>query len=345
MDCSNIIDSYYSFISIYIGGGNMEYFLKLVYLILFPGFIFTIIMGLLISGIDRKIVARMQRRRGPKIIQPFYDIVKLIGKDTIVPRNASSRLFIIAPIIALVSICIVPILFPIYNHVTLFEGTADIVVIIYLLIIPSVAMIVGGIASGSPFASIGISREVVSMIAYELPLITSVLAVCKKAGMISGEGVIYSLSKIASVQEANGSFIFSISLLPAALAFLMILPAKIGSSPFDVAEAETELCEGPLVEYSGLQLGLFKLTHKIKAYVITALFVVLFLGGIGISNTNFFLLNTLIRIVLSIVISILFLSVVRGVIGRYNSNQMFKFYWIVPTILALLSYILVSFNL
>ena len=206
-------------------------------------------------------------------------------------------------------------------------------------------MIVGGIASGSPFASIGISREVVSMIAYELPLITSVLAVCKKAGMISGEGVTYSLSKIASVQEANGSFIFSISLLPAALAFLMILPAKIGSSPFDVAEAETELCEGPLVEYSGLQLGLFKLTHKIKAYVITALFVVLFLGGIGISNTNFFLLNTLIRIVLSIVISILFLSVVRGVMGRYKSNQMFKFYWIVPTILALLSYILVSFNL
>ena len=264
----------------------MKYFLKLVNLILFPGFIFTIIMGLLISGIDRKIVSRMQRRRGPKIIQPFYDIVKLIGKDTIVPRNASSRLFIIAPIIALVSICIVPILFPIYNHVTLFEGIADIVVIIYLLIIPSVAMIVGGIASGSPFASIGISREVVSMIAYELPLITSVLAVCKKAGMILGKGTTYSLSEIASVQEANGSFIFSISLLPAALAFLMILPAKIGSSPFDVAEAETELCEGPLVEYSGLQLGLFKLTHKIKAYVITALFVVLFLGGVGISTGN-----------------------------------------------------------
>ena len=201
----------------------MKYFLKLVNLILFPGFIFTIIMGLLISGIDRKIVSRMQRRRGPKIIQPFYDIVKLIGKDTIVPRNASSRLFIIAPIIALVSICIVPILFPIYNHVTLFEGIADIVVIIYLLIIPSVAMIVGGIASGSPFASIGISREVVSMIAYELPLITSVLAVCKKAGMILGKGTTYSLSEIASVQEVNGSFIFSISLLPAAIAFLMIL--------------------------------------------------------------------------------------------------------------------------
>ena len=326
----------------------MEYFLKLVYLILFPGFIFTIIMGLLISGIDRKIVARMQRRRGPKIIQPFYDIVKLIGKDTIVPRNASSRLFIIAPIIALVSICIVPILFPIYNHVTLFEGTADIVVIIYLLIIPSVAMIVGGIASGSPFASIGISREVVSMIAYELPLITSILAVCKKAGMVLGMETTYSLSAISMAQKINGSFMFSIALLPAAIAFLMILPAKIGVAPFDVAEAETELCEGPLAEYSGLQLGLFKLTHNIKLYVMTALFVVLFLGNAGVENENLvinIIVNTWILIVLVVVITVLFLSVVRGLMGRYKSNQMFKFYWTVPTILALLSYVLVSFNL
>lgn len=325
----------------------MEYFLKLAYLIVFPGFIFTIIMGLFLSGIDRKIVARMQRRRGPKITQPFYDIVKLIGKDTIIPRNASTRIFLISPIIALISICIVPILFPIYD-ITFFEGTADIVVIIYLLIIPSVAMIVGGIASGSLFASIGISREIVSIIAYELPLIISILAVCKKAGMILGVEITYSLSAISLAQKLKGSFMFSISLLPAALAFLMILPAKIGSSPFDVAEAETELCEGPLAEYSGLQLGLFKLTQKIKAYVMSSLFIVLFLGGIGVSITRFsidILLNTLIRIVLTIVISILFLSVVRGIMGRYKSNQMFKFYWIVPSILGLLSYILVSFNL
>ena len=325
----------------------MEYFLKLAYLIVFPGFIFTIIMGLFLSGIDRKIVARMQRRRGPKITQPFYDIVKLIGKDTIIPRNASTRIFLISPIIALISICIVPILFPIYD-ITFFEGTADIVVIIYLLIIPSVAMIVGGIASGSLFASIGISREIVSIIAYELPLIISILAVCKKAGMILGVEITYSLSAISLAQKLKGSFMFSISLLPAALAFLMILPAKIGSSPFDVAEAETELCEGPLAEYSGLQLGLFKLTQKIKAYVMSSLFIVLFLGGIGVSITSFsidILLNTLIRIVLTIVISILFLSVVRGIMGRYKSNQMFKFYWIVPSILGLLSYILVSFNL
>lgn len=325
----------------------MEYLSKLIYLIVFPGFIFTMLVGLFLSGLDRKVVARMQRRRGPKITQPFYDFVKLLGKDTIVPRNANERLFILSPIIALVSICIIPTLFPIYDW-SFFGGTADIVVIIYLLIIPAVAMIVGGMASGSPFASIGVSREVVAMVAYELPLITSLLAVCKKAGLILGEGTTYSLSAIASAQQSSGSFIFTLSLIPAAIAFLMILPAKIGVAPFDVAEAETELCEGPLAEYSGLHLGLFKLTHNIKIYVMTALFVVLFLGGIGITTGNRgidLLVNTIILIILVIVISIMFLSIVRGLMGRYKTNQMFKFYWTVPTILALLSYVLVSFNL
>ena len=325
----------------------MEYLSKLIYLIVFPGFIFTMLVGLFLSGLDRKVVARMQRRRGPKITQPFYDFVKLLGKDTIVPRNANERLFILSPIIALVSICIIPTLFPIYDW-SFFGGTADIVVIIYLLIIPAVAMIVGGMASGSPFASIGVSREVVSIVEYELPLITSLLAVCKKAGLILGEGTTYSLSAIASAQQSSGSFIFTLSLIPAAIAFLMILPAKIGVAPFDVAEAETELCEGPLAEYSGLHLGLFKLTHNIKIYVMTALFVVLFLGGIGITTGNRgidLLVNTIILIILVIVISIMFLSIVRGLMGRYKTNQMFKFYWTVPTILSLLSYVLVSFNL
>lgn len=325
----------------------MEFINKLIYLIVFPGFIFTMIVGLFLSGLDRKIVARMQRRKGPKITQPFYDFAKLVGKDTIVPRNANAKLFIISPIIALVSVCVVPVLIPMYNS-TFFGGTADIVVILYLLIIPSVAMIVGGMASGSPFASIGVSREVVSMVAYELPLIIVLITICKKAGLILGEGMTYSLVSIEKAQQGTNSFMFTLSLLPAAIAFLMILPAKIGIAPFDVAEAETELCEGPLSEYSGLSLGLFKLTHNIKMYVMTALFVSLFLGGVGVSTENIWIdliINTLIVLILVIIISIVFLSIVRGLMGRYKTHQMFKFYWTIPVVLSLLSYILVSFKL
>lgn len=325
----------------------MEILKQLLYLLIFPGFVFSTVVGLFLAGLDRKIVARMQRRRGPKITQPFYDFIKLIGKDTIIPRNASGRLFLFAPIIALVGISIIPIFIPIYNQ-SFVSSTADIIVIIYLLVIPVASMIMGGMASASPLASIGVSREVVSMIAYELPLIITLLAVCKKTGAILGYGTSYSLKLISEAQQLSGSFMFTVALLPAAIALLMILPAKIGVSPFDVAEAETEICEGPLAEYSGLQLGLFKLTHNIKIYVMTALFVALFLGGVGI-NTGIvwidLIVNTIIMLLLVTIISILSLSVVRGLMGRYKTHQMFKFYWTVPTILSLLSYALVSLKL
>lgn len=325
----------------------MDILKELFYLLIFPGFIFSTFLGFLLAGIDRKIVAKMQRRRGPKITQPFYDFVKLLGKDTIIPRNANEKLFILAPIMGLVSIAVIPMLIPIGN--AYFVGsTADIVVIIYLLVIPSVALIVGGMASASPMASIGVSREVVTMIAYELPLITAILAVCKKAGMILGTGTTYSLAMINTAQQSNGSFMFSISLLPAAIAFLMIIPAKVGSSPFDVAEAETEICEGSLVEYAGLHLSLFKLTHNIKIYVMAILFVALFLGNVCVTSGSAIadlVVNTIIVIMLAIVISIICISIVRGSMGRYKSHQLFKFYWTVPTILSLLSYILVSFKI
>lgn len=325
----------------------MKILKELIYLLIFPGFIFTAIVGLFLAGLDRKIVARMQRRRGPKITQPFYDFMKLVGKDTIIPRNASVRLFLFAPIVALVGISLIPVFIPIYNQ-SFINNTADIIVIIYLLIIPVAAMIVGGMASASPLASIGVSREVVSIVAYELPLIVTLLAVCKKAGNILGVGTTYSLKLITLAQQQEGSFMFTLALLPAAIALLMILPAKVGVSPFDVAEAETEICEGPLAEYSGIQLGLFKLTHNIKIYVMSILFVSLFLGGIGISTgavISDLIVNTIILLLLVIVISVLCLSIVRGLMGRYKTHQMFKFYWTVPTILSFVSYVLVSLKL
>ena len=325
----------------------MEFLKDLGYLFIFPGFIFSIIMGLLLAGIDRKVVARMQRRRGPKITQPLYDLVKLLGKDTIIPKSANERLFKIAPIMALISISIIPLFIPLYNK-SFMGGTADIVVILYLLIIPSVALIVGGMATSSPFASIGISREVVTMVAYELPLVMVLISVCKKAGLELGGTITYSFSNIATAQQSSNSFLFTLSLLPAAIAFLMIIPGKVGVAPFDASEAETELCEGPLAEYSGFQLGIFKLTHNIKVYVMTMLFVALFLGGVGIETGTVWIdmiANIIILIILVIVISTLFLSVVRGLMGRYKTHQIFKFYWTVPTILSLISYILVTFNI
>ena len=94
----------------------MEYLKIILYILVFPGLIFSSFMGFFISGLDRKIVAKMQRRRGPKISQSFYDFIKLLGKETIIPSNANRKLFIIAPIIAVVSIVIIPLFIPVGNY-------------------------------------------------------------------------------------------------------------------------------------------------------------------------------------------------------------------------------------
>ena len=253
----------------------MEIAKFIFHVLIFPGGLFAIAMALLMSGIDRKIVAKMQLRQGPPLLQPFYDFIKLLGKDVIVPRNALRKAFLLAPIVGLASVLIIPIFIPMYQEAFI-NSTADIIVIIYLLTISAVMLVVGGSSSSSPLAGIGASREVVTMLAYELPMVMSILAVCKKAGAFMGTNVSFSLLGIQGFQVADGMGLFHITLIPAAIAFLMVIPAEVGVVPFDMAEAETEICEGPLVEYSGLYLALYKLTSQIKAFIMSGLFVALF---------------------------------------------------------------------
>ena len=139
----------------------------------------------------------------------------------------------------------------------------------------------GGAASGSPYAGVGLSREMVTIISCELPLVLVLLAIGKTVGDAMGTGLTFSMTKIAEYQIHNGSLILHPSMIPAAIAFLMTIPGETGNHPFDAAEAETEICEGLLAEYSGAPLGIFKLSHAVKMLTLTSMFVALFLGGIG----------------------------------------------------------------
>ncbi|WP_040211310.1 respiratory chain complex I subunit 1 family protein [Clostridium polynesiense] len=323
--------------------------LNLFYVLIYPGFLFTFFAGIILAGIDRKIVARMQRRIGPPLLQPLYDFFKLAGKDSIIPRSAAKRVFIIAPIIGLISVITISLFIPQFGF-SFMPEIADMIVIIYLLTIPAVALIIGGSSSGSPFAGVGISREMVTMLAYELPLVIILLAIGAKAGLALEGKVTFSLTTIQQYQATSGLMISKFSLIPAALAFLLIIPAEVGSVPFDVAEAETEICEGPLVEYSGFYLGIFKLTQNIKMFIMTSLFIALFLGGKGFTHMTSvpalnLLLNALLLMFLSIIIVFLSISLIKGVIARVKVEQALKFYWTVPTGLALLSLIMVYFKL
>ena len=308
----------------------------LVYILIFPGLLFSTVFGLYLAGIDRKVVARMQKRTGPPVLQPAYDFFKLLGKETIVPGGAARRTFLIAPYIGLASLIVTVLFIPI-GGLQAFGGMADMVVILYLITIPSLAMIFGGSASASPYAGVGVSRSMVAIMAYELPLILVLLAVGKAAAV---NAVTFSLEQVALYQQFFGSFLFDWRLIPAALAMLLVIPCEVGAHPFDVGEAETEICEGPLVEYSGAPLAVFKLSHAVKMFVMTALFTALFLGGI---STGMLWLDVVIAIVICTVVTLLCMTLLHAVTARLKVEQMFKFFWTVVSGLALVSLLLVWF--
>ena len=313
----------------------------LLYVLIYPGFLFAGVAGLFLAGLDRKVLARMQRRVGPPLIQPLYDFLKLLGKETIIPHNANKLAYLGAPVIGTVSLSIMILFIPLCGMtVTRFNGTADLIVLLYLLTIPGVAMIIGGAASGSPFAGVGISREMVTMMAYELPLILVFLAVAKKVG---GGSLCFSLGEIAAWQGENGCLLFHWSMIPAALALLLVIPAEVGTQPFDVAEAETEICEGPLVEYSGAPLALFKLNGSLKMFVMTALFTALFLGGIRLGNAAF--LSGLVVLAIAAVITLISMTLLHAVCARLKIEHLLKFYWTAVSGLALISLVLAWFGL
>src|SRR5699024_685223 len=118
----------------------MEFVMYLVYILIFPGLLFSTVFGLWLAGIDRKVVARMQKRVGPPVLQPTYDFFKLLGKETIVPSSAARHTFLIAPYVGLVSLVVTALFIPI-GGMQAFSGMADMVVILYLITIPSLAMI------------------------------------------------------------------------------------------------------------------------------------------------------------------------------------------------------------
>ena len=180
----------------------------LAYVLIFPGFLFCFLGGMLLAGIDRKLVARMQKRVGPPILQPFYDFFKLCGKKTIVPAAANKTVFLMAPLLGLASLVVLQLFIPVFQfQIKAFSEVADVIVILYLLLIPAVAIILGGASTGSPYAGIGLSREMVTVLACELPLVLVLLSVGKVVGADSDSGISFSMTQIVNYQLTKGSLI------------------------------------------------------------------------------------------------------------------------------------------
>ncbi|WP_130837888.1 respiratory chain complex I subunit 1 family protein [Lachnoclostridium sp. Marseille-P6806] len=318
----------------------MDFLMLAVQILVFPGLLFMTAMGVLLTGLGGKLVARLQNRVGPPVLQPWYDILKCFGKEMIVPEHAGRAVYIGAPVLGFAVLCTAGFFIPMGGR-AVFSGTADVIVVLYLLTFCSVMAMAGAASTGSPFAGVGVSREMVAMISYELPFVLILLAVGKLAGSDTG-GVTFSLQSIAEWQRIHGPVLFHWSMIPAAIAMLFVISCEAGLHPFDVAEAETEICEGLLAEYSGLPLAFYRLTHCVRLFIMTALFAALFLGGLAAGNDG---LAVLLLVAVCIVLTFLCMALPHGICARLRVEQLFRFYWTVVTGLALVSLVLVWFGL
>ena len=167
--------------------------------LLFPGLLFTAVAGLLTSWVDRKVTALVQMRVGPPFLQPFHDIRKLFIKETCVPEGGAIGLFLIAPLLGLAGVTLASMI--LWRTLLDAEATfvGDLIVLIYLLVMPALAVMLGSFASRNPLASLGGSREVKLMIAYELPLVLAILVPVIQANSIRLGDLLVNQAPIGSV--------------------------------------------------------------------------------------------------------------------------------------------------
>ena len=292
----------------------------LVEFLLFPGLLFTAIAGLLTTWVDRKVTALVQMRVGPPFLQPFYDIRKLFIKETLVPEGGAIGTFLLAPLLGLAAVALASMILwrTLLNAEATFVG--DLIVLIYLLAMPALGVMLGSFASRNPLASLGGSREVKLMIAYELPLVLAILVPVIQANSIRLGDLLMNPAPVSSLSGVL-----------ALLVCIACMQAKLTLVPFDMPEAETELSGGALIEYSGPPLAMFKLTRAMMLFTMPVLLVVLFFGGL-LSGPVWqrWLIGLLLWFVL-VAITI----VIRNTTPRVRVDQAVRFFWGPVSLVAL----------
>ena len=306
----------------------------LFHFFIYPGLLFAGVVGGLLSWFDRKITARVQFRKGPPLLQPFYDFLKLLlVKETIIPARGARITFLIAPVLGLFGATAAAafILLPLFNIQIGFEG--DVMVIFYLLTIPSLTYIVGALASANPLAAVGASREIKMIVSYELTFLLFFAAVILKADQTM------RLNEIIQMQAQGTPFIGSISGILLLIAGVFCTQAKLGMVPFDVAEAETELSEGTFIEYSGTAFALVQLTRYVMLFILPALIVALLMSGFNLEGIG------ILWTVLKVLAVVLLMTLIRNTNPRLKIKQAMRFFLIGMNALLIIAILLTYIGL
>jgi NADH-quinone oxidoreductase subunit H len=299
----------------------MNFLLSIVYILVLPGFLFTLGFAFFAEWLDRKSYARLQRRVGPPFLQPFADFVKLCAKEDVVPEKADEGMFTAVPIVALASVLCAALYIPVVAASSLLSFEGDLIMVLYLMTIPSLAMFLAGWHSGNQFGQVGAMRCATQLFSYEVPFFLALLAPALIAGTWNMGGIV--------TFYADNPLAFAVTLLGFFIA-VIALQGKLERLPFDIPDAETEIVGGPLTEYSGRRLAIFRLLRDAELVVGAGLVAAVFLGGplcpfISIETITPDYLAWIIGFVMFMVktlIVLMMLIVMKAIVARIRIDQM-----------------------
>ncbi len=229
--------------------------------------ILVLLVAPLAQGVVRKVTARIQSRQGPPLLQPYFDLLKLLGKEDI-EAGEIPLMQRFAAGLSLASVLALAALVPMGLGRSM-NDAGDVILLVYLLTLCGVSTLLAGLAAGSTYSLVGISREMMTMITLE-PLFAVALII----GALHAHSLRVDTVLSGSVYFTAGTPWSGIILV---VVMLLAFQAFVQRVPFDISEAETELMEGPLMEYSGPKLALFKYAQMIRVILYSALFVGLFI--------------------------------------------------------------------
>ncbi|NPV68469.1 MAG: NADH-quinone oxidoreductase subunit H [Anaerolineae bacterium] len=243
----------------------------IVALLIFPGGLFVLTLGLAYEWVDRKLLARAQNRVGPRWFQPLADVFKLLAKEEVIPNDVNPLLFVGLPIAALAGALTAALYAPIFGLAPAYSFEGDLIVTVYLLSLLTLCMGLAGANTFNRFALVGATRTLTQLFSYEAPFMLALLA----PAFVAHTWQISTINAYASthwliVTQPIGFLVALIGLM-----------GKLELPPFDAPEAETEIVAGAMTEYSGRGLALFRLGKGVEMVVGLTLVAAFYLGGLA----------------------------------------------------------------
>lgn len=279
--------------------------------------ILNVTLALLLSpfleGIVRKLRALIHSRKGPPFRQPYYDLLKLLGKENL--EVSANYLIRWAPIVCLATILVASLLVPMGTIRPPLYAAGDVIVFIYFITLAAVLIMMSAAASESPYAQIGAAREMMMVLTVEPVIVIALIT-----GAINAHSL--RIEDIVMWYIANGP---TVSMGIAGLSTFLAVQAQLGKLPFDIPEADQEIMGGVFVEMSGPKYALFKWAFLAKQIIFLSLFCQVFIPW----PTTFILwVDVLINIV-KVLLVVVFVCIIDVVNPRLRIDQAIRYFFII----------------